>query len=44
MNIDAKGMHFSVLNKQVRESADETIHIENCNGQRYIAGGFRAKR
>ena len=43
MNIDAKGMHFSVLNKQVRESADETIHIENCNGQRYIAGGLSGK-
>ena len=44
MTIDAKGLHFADLNREVQESADETIDIENCNGQRYIAGGLSGKK
>lgn len=39
MNIDARGMHFSDLNRVVRESSDPTVRIDHCVGQRYIAAG-----
>lgn len=37
-------MHFSVLNKLVRESADTEIAIRGCIGQRYIATGNADKK
>ena len=43
MDIDARELHFSELNKRVRDCEDEHIHIENCNGQRYIASGLSGK-
>ena len=43
MRTDARDMHFSALNKAVRESADKEIVIENCIGQRYIAAGLSGK-
>ena len=36
----AAGVHFKTLNEQIRSSADEEIHIEQCLGQRYIASGL----
>ena len=36
-------MHFSALDKAVRESADKTIQIQNCIGQRYLAAGLSGK-
>lgn len=43
MVIDAKGLHFSDLDRTVRESGDEDIVIDNCIGQRYIAAGLSGK-
>ena len=44
MKIDANGMHFSVLDKAVRDARDEKITIDNCVGQRYIASGLSGKK
>lgn len=43
MNINAEEMHFQVLNDQIRATSDQTITIENCMGQRYIASGMGKK-
>ena len=43
MKINAEGMHFSALDKAVRESADKNIEIQNCIGQRYLAAGLSGK-
>ena len=43
MNIDASGMHFSLLNEQVRSASERNIVIENCIGQRYIGTGLSEK-
>ena len=44
MRIDARGMHFSALNEQVRSCAESEIEIDNCIGQRYIACGLSGKK
>jgi len=44
MMIDAKDMHYTELCRQVRESGDADITINNCCGQRYIAAGLKNKR
>ena len=44
MIINAKDMHYTELAKLVRESGDETVKIENCCGQRYIAAGVKGKK
>ena len=43
MMIDANGMHFQALNRQIREASDPQIVIEHCCGQRYIASGLSGK-
>ena len=43
MRIDAKGLHFSALDRAVREAQEREIIIENCIGQRYIACGLADK-
>ena len=43
MKIDANELHFSVLDKEVRDSADKNIEVENCIGQRYLAAGLSDK-
>ena len=43
MRIDANGLHFSVLDKAVRNAADREIIIDNCIGQRYIGSGLSGK-
>jgi len=43
MVIDANGLHFQALNRQIRETADAQIVIEHCCGQRYIASGLSGK-
>ena len=43
MRIDAKGLHFSELNRAVRDSADSSVRIDNCCGHRYIASGDSGK-
>lgn len=44
MEIDAKGMHFSELDRLIKDSAEERIVIDNVLGQRYIAAGAKGKR
>lgn len=44
MVIDAQGMHFQALNQRLRESADQQVRIENCNGQRYIGSGLAGRQ
>ncbi len=44
MNIEANLMHFSQLNQKVRETSDQTVTINNCIGQRYIASGLDQKQ
>lgn len=39
MKIDAKDMHFQVLNKKIKACKEKTLTIDNCLGQRYIAAG-----
>ena len=43
MKIDAQGLSFQELNRQVKQSADRKIKIQNCCGQRYIASGLADK-
>ncbi len=44
MIIDAdRDMHFSRLNAEVRNTADERVTINGCLGQRYIATGSSGK-
>lgn len=43
MKIDARDMHFKVLNNQVRNAQDSEIIIDNCTGQRYIADASSGK-
>lgn len=43
MRIDANGMHYSDLDKAVRESGDNEVVIDSCVGQRYIAAGLSGK-
>jgi glutamate synthase domain-containing protein 3 len=40
--IDAKGLDFQALNQKIREGG-ETVVIENCIGQRYLASGMSGK-
>ncbi len=40
--IDAKGIDFSLLNQKIREG-EQTVVIDNCIGQRYIASGMSGK-
>lgn len=41
--INAEGLHFKVLNEQIRNSADNEVEIENCLGQRFIGSGVVGK-
>ena len=41
--INAAGLDFSVLNRQIRETAGDTA-VSNCLGQRYIAAGLNGKK
>lgn len=46
MKIDASGVYYRDLNKQVREAAEageKEFDLVNVNGQRYIAGGLAKK-
>lgn len=43
MKIDAKDMHFQILNEHIRETKDKDIIIDNCIGQRYIGAGLKKK-
>lgn len=42
--IDAQGMYFQVLNEQICRSADKTVVINHCLGQRYIGSGLSEKK
>lgn len=42
MRIQADLMHFQELNDRLKECADDTIEINNCIGQRYIAAGRKS--
>ena len=41
MIIKAGNMTFKELNGRIRESGDDTVLIEECSGQRYIAAGLK---
>ncbi|MDR1193340.1 MAG: glutamate synthase [Peptococcaceae bacterium] len=43
MIIDARGLHFRALNDAIKGAAARELRIENCLGQRYIAGGLAGK-
>ena len=43
MEISAKGLHFSALDKAVRDCTDREIVIRDCIGQRYLASGLAGK-
>lgn len=43
MKIEAGTMHFQALNQAIRETADQTVVIDNCIGQRYIGSGLSDK-
>ena len=43
MRIDANGMHYSDLDRAVRESGESEVVIDSCVGQRYIAAGLSGK-
>jgi glutamate synthase domain-containing protein 3 len=43
LEINAYSLHFSDLNKKLKASADSTIEIINCLGQRYIGSGVAGK-
>ncbi len=46
MKIDAKGMHYRDLNREIRsavENGSRRIVLDNVNGQRYIGCGIKAK-
>ena len=40
MKINADGLHFQVLNEQIRSCTDEEIVLDNVLGQRYIGAGL----
>ena len=44
--IDAKGMHYTPLNKEIRAAVKDgvtEIILNNINGQRFIGNGLRGK-
>lgn len=43
MRIDAAELDFKELNRMIKSAADQEVLIENCLGQRYIAGGLAGK-
>ncbi len=43
MIIDAKGLDFQELNRQLRETAEKAVTIDHCLGQRFIASGLSNK-
>lgn len=46
VKIDAKGLHYRILNEQIRENiidGAEEIILDNVNGQRYIGDGLKQK-
>lgn len=43
-HITAGDMHFQALNELVRETADDTVIIDRCLGQRYIGSGLSGKK
>jgi glutamate synthase domain-containing protein 3 len=45
MRIDAKGLHYKILNEQIREAiaaGEKEIILDNVNGQRYIGAGLKS--
>lgn len=44
MKINADGLHFQVLNEQIRSCPDEEIVLDNVLGQRYIGAGLCDKK
>lgn len=46
MRIDAKGIHYRIINGQIRSAIDrgeKEIILDNINGQRYIGCGLKGK-
>ncbi len=46
MKIDAKGIHYKIINEQIRlaiERGEREIILDNINGQRYIGCGLKGK-
>lgn len=43
MNINVGTMHFQTLNNTIRNYKEDTIALDNCIGQRYIASGLSGK-
>lgn len=43
MKIDARNLHFQVLNEKIKSCEDDYIQIDSCLGQRYIAAGLSGK-
>ena len=44
ITIDAKGMHYTPLNRQIREAVEDGVHevvVKNVLGQRFIGNGLR---
>lgn len=44
MNIDAFAFDFQELNKEIKNSGQEELNIDNCMGQRYIGCGLSRGR
>jgi glutamate synthase domain-containing protein 3 len=44
MIVSARGLDFKELNRQVRDSADSEVVINDCYGQRFIASGLKGRR
>jgi len=46
MRIDAKGIHYRIINEQIRlaiERGEKEIILDNINGQRYLGCGLKGK-
>ena len=44
MKIDAKGLSYRALDRQIRDAEDAQIQIDHCCGQRFIGAGSRDKQ
>ncbi len=44
MRINAMQLEYSELNEKIRESAEDSVIIDNCLGQRYIGAGLDGKK
>lgn len=43
MKINARDLHYKMLNDQIKASTEENIEIQDCIGQRYIGDGLEGK-